>query len=194
MEIRDVVEVDGKQTAGRKTTLTQMFEGEPNWRISKAREILRESARYNIGPIRRTINMPSVPLLVLYGPNQSRFTFRKTGEETVDGVRVWKVTYSESSTPTLIRSATDGSNMPATGVFWIDAQTGEVVRSELRCAGFSQDVLTVRYQRHPTFGLRLPAETTEKAVGVENESWVEGKCAYSNFRRFETGARIVAPK
>ncbi len=194
MEIRDVVEVDGKQMPDRKTRLEQMFQGDPNWRINKAREILAESARFNVGPIRRTINTPAVPLLVLYGPNQSRFTFRKTGEDTIDGVRAWKVAFRESRHPTLIRSATDGSDMPAIGSFWIDSASGDVVRSELRCEGFSRDTLTVRYQRHPTFGLRLPAEMTEKAVGVENESWVDGTCAYSNFRRFETGARIVEPK
>jgi hypothetical protein len=194
MELRDVVAVDGKQVPDHKTRLEQMFQGDPNWRTTKAREVIRESAKFNIGPIRRTINTPAVPLLVLYGPNQFRFTFRKTGEDTIDGVRAWKVRFTESRSPTLIRSANDGSDMVANGSLWIAAASGDVVRSELHCGGFSDDTLTVRYQRHPAFGLWLPAEMTEKAVGVENESWVDGECTYSNFRRFETGARIVDPK
>lgn len=193
MDIRDVIEVDGKPLPDRKARLERMFQADPNWTTNRARKIIEESARFNIGPVRRTINAPAIPLLVLYPPNQHRFTFSRIGEDKVDRVAAWKVAFQETRRPTLIRAADNGSDMPSAGTFWIDPDTGEVVRAELQCGAFSETRSTVTYRRHPTFGLRLVVEMVEKATGDEGE-WVEGKCVYSNFRRFETGGRVVVPK
>ena len=44
-----------------------------------------------------------------------------------------------------------------------------------------------------TLGLTVPVQMTEKALR-ETDRWVEGRCEYSNYRRFETRARIIIPK
>jgi hypothetical protein len=193
MEIRDVVEADGRPLPDRKARLERMLRTEPEWRTTRAREILAESARFNIGPVRRTTNTPAVPLLILHPPNQARFAFSKIGEERIERIAAWKIAFRETRRPTLIRAGDDGSDMAAAGTLWVDPSTGEVLRSELQC-GASENRLTVVYRRHPAFGLRLPLEMQERAAAVKDRSWVEGKCSYSNFRRFETGARVIIPK
>jgi len=189
MEIRDVIEVDGKRLPDRTERLERMLLTDPEWRTTKAREIVAESARFNIG-VRRTTNTPAVALLILHAPNQARFAFSKAGEQRIDRILTWKIAFHEIRAPTLIRADDDGADMPASGAFWVDPSTGEVLSSELRC-GASENRLSVTYRRQPAFGMRLPAEMQERATAEQDRSWVEGKCSYSNFRRFETGARII---
>ena len=55
------------------------------WRGRGPARIIEENARYNLGPVSRSVNAPAVPLLVLYPPNRERFAFRKAGEQTIDG-------------------------------------------------------------------------------------------------------------
>jgi hypothetical protein len=193
MEIRDVIEVDGTPLPDRQERLEAMIRAEPNWRTKKAREILEDSARFNIGPARRTINSPAIPLLVLHPPNQLRFTFSKTGDEKVEGVATWKVAFLETGRPTLIRAGVHATDLPSIGTFWIDPATGEVLRADLLCGTDSENRLTVIYRRHPTFGLRLPSEMVEKTTAEEGHTWVDGTCVYSNFRRFEVRSRILVP-
>jgi hypothetical protein len=194
IEVRDVFEVDGKRLPDRQERLERLILTDPDWKETKAREVTEESARFNIGQTRRNTNTPSVPLLLLCAPNQLRFNFAKTGEETIGGVRAWRVTFEEMRRPTFIRAAGTGGDMPSAGTFWIDAGTGEVLRAELRCGASSENDVRVEYRAHPRFGLRLPFQMIEKVVGDEGRSWVEGKCTYSDFRRFETGGKLVVPK
>jgi hypothetical protein len=190
MEIRDVIEVDGKPLPDRKERLERLIRTDPNWRTSKARDIVEEGARFNIGPVRRTINTPSVPLLMLHPANQSRFTFSASGNDSIKGVAATKVSFLEARRPTLIRASEDGGDAPSSGTFWIHPATGEVLRADLQCGVNAPNRLTVAYQRHETFGLRLPSEMVEKATTEDGHAWVNGKCTYSNFRRFEVRAQI----
>ena len=193
LEIRDVVEVDGKPLPDRVARLERLTRADPNWTSARAREIVKENARYNLGAVHRTINAPTIPLLVLHPTNQSRFTFGKAGEQKVGGVIAWKVGFREDRSPTLVRAADTGIDMPANGTFWIDPATGEVLRAEMECGAFSESRLSVTYRRHPRFGLSLPVEMIEKATGNDGE-WVDGKCDYTNYRRFETSGRLILPK
>ncbi len=189
LEIRDVLELDGRALPRREARLeSQFIEGRLLAR-SRAREIVEENARYNLGPVSRSVNAPTIPLLVLYPPNRERFVFRKAGEQTVDGALTWKVDFREAQRPTLVRAA-DGSDMPSAGTFWIEPGGGQVVRVVFESGASAETRLTVDYRQHPTLGLTLPVRMTEKALS-ETDRWVEGRCEYSNFRRFETRARII---
>jgi hypothetical protein len=194
VEVRDVVEVDGERLPGREERMERLFLSDPDWKTTKAREITQDSAKYNIGQSRRNINLPSIPLLWLYVVNQRRVAFQKAGEETIDGVSAWKVAFQELRTPALIRDGATGEDMPSAGTFWIDPVTGDVLRAELHCPASSENLVRVEYRVHETFGLRLPFEMTEKAVSEDRTSWAEGKCTYSNFRRFETRGRLLIGK
>lgn len=194
MEIRDVLEVDGKRLPDREARMERLFLTDPDWKTTKAREITAESATYNIGKSRRNINLPSIPLLLLHVVNQRRVAFHKAGDETVDGVSAWKVAFEELRTPSLIRDGVSGEDMPAAGTFWIDPDIGDVLRAELRCPAKSENLVKVEYRGHRAFGVRLPFEMIEKAVSEEGASWAEGRCTYANFRRFETRGRLLIPR
>jgi DNA-binding winged helix-turn-helix (wHTH) protein len=193
IEVRDVVEVDGVPLPGRDALLQRVLRVDPQWKTKTARDMVDESARFNIGPVRRTTNVPTLPLLVLHPDNQSRFVFNTIGEKTTGGMVAWKVGFSEQARPALIRAADDGSDMPSAGSFQINPDSGEVIRADLWCGRQAETRLSVTYVRHQRFELHLPAEMTEYAAGADGE-WVEGKCSYSNFRRFETSGRMIVPK
>ncbi len=204
MEFRDVIETDGRPVAGGQHRLSRLFVEEPEWSLDRARQIADESARFNIGGLRRVVTTPSMPLLVLHPLNLSRFSFQKVGEEVVEKTRAWKIEYRELRAPTLISS--DHDFCPASGALWVDPKTGEVVRALLQCvpaqAPDSVDAITVTYRVDPKLGTRLPVEMLERPEGVSsktswagpNRAWVEGKCTYSNYRRFETAAKMIPVK
>jgi hypothetical protein len=193
IEVRDVIEVDGKPIPDREGRLAALFQpGQPMTAV-RVRAIVQENARYNIGPVQRTVNAPTIPLLVLHPDNQGRFLFTWGGEKKLDGVLTVKVTFQEARSPTLVRSADEGADMPSAGALWIDRETGEVRRAEMLCGESGETRLNVAYVRHPSFEVMVPRELEENAR-AQGTSWVEGRCEYSNFRRFETRARLLVPK
>jgi ankyrin repeat protein/L-ascorbate metabolism protein UlaG (beta-lactamase superfamily) len=192
IEVRDIYEVDGKPLPDRHARLERMTGARQPWTIARARAVVEENARFNLGPARRTINTPTIPLLVLNPPNQRRFSFDKAGEQRVGRAVAWQVTFREDLRPTLVRSFDGRSDLPMSGTLWVDPTSGEVVRAEMLCGPSLETRLSVRYTRHDRFDLALPGEMDERAV-VNGSEWVEGKCTYSNFRRFETSGRLVPP-
>ena len=204
-EFRDIVSVDGRQLPDRADRLSKLFLQEKEWTLQRARTIADESARFNIGTVARHVNTPAVPLLVLHPVNAKRFSFEQTGREKVDATATWKINFQEKLAPTLI-TAGDTDYCPAAGSFWIDAETGEVVRALLRCSPMRSpeavNEITVTYRRDAKLGMRLPAEMVEHPENMSGKTswggagkvWVEGKCTYSNFRRFETTAKMILVK
>ena len=203
-EFRDVISVDGRPLPDRDGRLARLFLEPAGWSLARAREIADESARFNIGEMLRTTNTPALPLLVLHEANSARFQFDKSGEEVVDKVRAWKIDYHERLAPTLVAAADD--YCPASGTFWVDPATGDVLRAVLQCAAMknpdSVNTLTVTYRRDARLGIRVPAEMLDRqedsrtrvSWGQPGRRWVEGKCAYSNFRRFDMAGKMIAPR
>jgi hypothetical protein len=63
-----------------------------------------ESARYNVGSLQRNINVPTMALTFLRGPNQARAKFQVTGHERVGNVEAVILSFEEFAVPTIIRS------------------------------------------------------------------------------------------
>src|SRR5215470_10221904 len=83
MQFRDVFEVDGRGLRDRNDRLAKLFLQPSKSTAEQAEKIVRESARYNIGDIERTINLPMLALTVLDRGLQPNFQFRmadSTGE------------------------------------------------------------------------------------------------------------------
>src|SRR5258708_3681628 len=68
MQFRDVFEVDGKALRDRNDRLAKLFLQPSKSTAAQAEKIVRESVRYNIGDIERTINLPLLALTVLDRP------------------------------------------------------------------------------------------------------------------------------
>jgi hypothetical protein len=71
---RDVFEVDGQKVRDREARLESVFSApSPASGGERVQAILKESARYNIGPAVRNINFPTMALAFLLPQNQQRF-------------------------------------------------------------------------------------------------------------------------
>ena len=81
---RDVAKVNGKVLEGRERRLGALFENPTESAIEQARRIARESTRFNIGPVTRTINDSAFVLELLDRRNAHRMTFEKEREDTLD--------------------------------------------------------------------------------------------------------------
>lgn len=189
---RDVFEVDGQPVSGERGRLEGWLADSRSSLLQKARALAIEQARYNIGPVMRTINVPTLALEILTRRNQERFRFRRTGTTITNGIEVMIVTFEERRRPTMIRTP-EGRDLPASGTLWIEPRTGRVLRTELRTGQRRKDrieaTITVAYVLVPRLGLLLPGTMEEHYIGPGTD--IACRADYSNFRRFETDARII---
>ena len=192
LPFRDVFEVDGERVRDRQDRLVKLFlQSAPDVALESANEILRESARYNIGPIRRNLNLPTLALWFLEPESRHRFSFRRAGEETLAGRRVSVLDYSETSHPTIIKTS-GGDDVPASGRLWVEPANGRILRTVLKA---SVATITVTYApREELPGLWLPVMMEEKYAA--GNLAIKGTATYARFRQFQvsTTEQIALPK
>jgi VWFA-related protein len=187
---RDVTQVDGKPVTDRGSRLHDLFEtGAPD--LNAAKRIDVENARYNIGPVKRTFNVPTATLFFFTPANLHRFAFRSRGTEPVDGADVLVVEFHETAKPTLVMNGL-GKDVPCSGTLWIDPADGHVVKTRLLLTGYAGDrsaaSVDVTFRRHPEFDMWVPASMHESYVTGSGS--VSGDARYVDFRRFQTSAKI----
>jgi hypothetical protein len=179
---RDVFEVDGKPVRAREERLTKLLMDAAGSAYDRAWRLTEEGARYNLGPVQRTVNVPTQALQFLVPLHQLKSVFRRAGVERIGPVSAWEIRFEEVGLPTLIRT-TGGANLPASGAFWIDPATGAVLRTIVRTKQSSfRSEIAVTFEPHEGLDVRLPGELKEKYVGTGYE--LEGTATYSHFRRF----------
>ena len=132
---RDVVEVDGKPVSDRRDRLLSLLTG-PAGGEAELRRIADESARYNVGPVIRNFNVPTTALFFFHPELVGRFTFRRTGNKTIDGVSTWVLDFKETQRPTLVMKS-DGTDVPCEGTVWVVPADGTIVRTRLRLRNFA---------------------------------------------------------
>ena len=162
---RDVVEVDGRPVGDREARLRLLFTESPDTAVEKARRVLAESSRYNLGPLRRTVNFPTLALTFLLPENQPRFAFERKGRRSVGGTDTVEVAYTEKTRPTIVHDDT-GHDVRSRGRFWIDPETGGVVRSVLEHdpndhAWRAWARIAVEYRREPGLDILVPDSMRE---------------------------------
>jgi VWFA-related protein len=182
---RDVFEVNGKPVRDRDSRLTKLFLEPSETNVSQARRILDESARYNIGPIRRNINVPTTALLVLHPDYQRRFRFKGPSSANIGDVPAWEIEFHEIGRPTVVTSG-EGQDLPMRGRLWLDSAWMQVVKTELELDDRSSlHVRTeVAYGYAPGIGSRLPLRMEERYESRRLQNRIHGVAEYSNFRRF----------
>lgn len=160
--------------------------------LDPARELLNASAAHNLG-LPRTTNLPNLPLEFLHRRNRHRFFTRPAVNERVRGVNAALIVLLEKTKPTLIIKP-DGSDMPSVVRAWIDPRDGRLLRAEVRSFPYL-DALTfdhsvrVEFEHNQKLGLLVPARMEEIFPGDPGKGTTTA--TYSNFRRFQTSARIV---
>jgi hypothetical protein len=195
LEFRDVYRLDGRALPDRQGRLERLFLARGEWTVETAAAITKENARFNIGPIWRNLNTPAIGLLMLHPANQHRFGFELTGEETLQRIRTLRVAFSERDSPSLIRGQ-NGGDCPLSGMLWLHPATGEVLQSVSSCGNRPMwwTETTVSYKPSDRFGVALPTRLVERAAVEGGRLWSESEMRYSRYRRFETRARVIAPK
>ncbi len=192
LPFRDVFEVDGLPVRDRQDRLVKLFVQTPGERaLENAQAIVRESARYNIGNVRRELNVPTLPLWFLEPQHIRRFNFRKVGEETLSGRRVVVVEYTEVVHPTFIKTP-NSEDIVASGRVWAEPTTGRVHRTLLTA---SIATITVNYAARPELpGLWLPVTMEEEYS--RGTALIRGKATYAKFRQFQvqTSEQVNLPK
>ena len=191
LQFRDVFEVDRKPIRDRDERLYKLFVGASTDAAKQAEAIQMESARYNIGPIMRTINMPILALVFFDRANQPRFEFKKGKPGSVKRFAgmaqerdVWMIEYDETLKGTVVRGAND-RDIPSHGRVWLDSRTGRFLRTEL----ISEDtdvraLIEVFYRPEAGLDLLVPAEMRELYELRRSQTRIDGRAEYSRFRQF----------
>lgn len=194
VEFRDVFEVDGDPVRDRQDRVVRLFEKPSADSLQQARRIVAEGARFNLNAagvqFDRTINLPMAALYFLRAGNQARSQFRRGAAESIDGHRTVILRFEERAMPRMIGS---DDNAPAQGMFWVERETGRVLRSHLevtsrRGTTTTAAMIDVAYAEHPDLGIWLPASMEEDyeftgSTGTRLAS-ISGRALYSNVRKF----------
>ena len=198
---RDVFAVDGKTVRDRDERLLDLFARSDQ---SEALRISEESARYNIGPISRTLNVPTLALIYLTADEQSRSRFKVAGRKTTDGRGVLDLRFEERDTPRLVYTR---DRAPASGRAGVDAEDGIVRGTELRIlTEGTLAIVSVLYAKDEKLALWIPQHMTEtyRLYGRKGDTGfdsfdrapsekgliTEGNASYTNCRKFSVDARI----
>jgi hypothetical protein len=184
LPFRDVFEVDKHRVRDREDRLSKLFLRPTGSTLEQARQIMEESARYNIGNVQRTINLPVFALAVLRPAMQPRVQFSKARLDATVGPDAYVVEYREHASPSLIQGPR-GREMFCHGRFWIEAATGRVLKSELIVDDPAvRASVTTRYKIDQAYGVAVPIDMKEE-YGLPNGARVTGVATYGNFRRFD---------
>lgn len=194
---RDVLRANGQAVTAGSGRLAELFRNPTARSFDMAAEIAQQSARFNIGEIRRTVNNPAVVLEVLAPRHHHRFRFSKDGEERVGNIQAWIVRIVEQARPTIVQSS-QGDNEPIEGKLWIDPGNGALLRASIRLlvTGVPREWLhlDVTFAQEPTLQMWVPAhmrEMHEVSVGYRYPQ--TGEATYTDYRQFAVRSRILEP-
>ena len=176
---RDVYQLDDKRLGPGTDRLRKLFlDGGERAGSQAARKLSAESAIYNMAPLGKSFNTPTIALFFFRPANQPRFEFKKAGDETIDGVRVWRIRYKETRRPTLFRGP-NNSEMPVGGSLWIAPDDGRVFRTHMEIALRAERTvnrtdslasITASYKADAADGLLVPVEMKETYEYLEAHS------------------------
>lgn len=187
--LRVAVEVDGQEVADRTERLQTLFAPDTSLAtvLEQWQTLADESARFNLGNIIRTTNVPTFALMILHPEHRGRFSFELADTDRVEGQDVWVLRFRESVGPMLISDPVRRLAVPTHGRLWIDPESGRVVRTELRTGsrrdGELRSEIVVRYRPNDELGVWVPRDMKEKYEDGGGLLF-EGDARYSNFQRF----------
>ena len=181
---RDVITVDGKPVRDRDARLERLFLQANAEAVRNAARISDEGARYNLGRLRRTVNVPVLALEFLRPRNAARCRFQEPRRERIDGEDAWKIEFKEQDNgTTLVRDGRNDQNVPAAGTFWIRASDGAVMRTIVRIGNaITNSEIDVRYCGAAPLPVLVPCRMAEKYYNRGEQ--ITGVATYSNVRQF----------
>lgn len=189
ISVRDVVVVDGRPRPDSERRLPSLAT-RPSVPLPELRDLARQNGRFNLGPILRTFNEPTLALLFLDARHVGGVRFTRAGRQSGAGRTVITYRFEERGRPTLIR--TGERDLPARGTLAIDEATGAVWSSRIELSDPAGDLngsMAVEYQAHVVFEVLVPREMRESYASSSER--VDASAVYSDFRRFQTSGRLI---
>jgi hypothetical protein len=181
---RDVFELNATAVRDREDRLARLFLQNQADRFELADRIMAESTRYNVGNVTRTINIPTLGMMLLHPRVRDRFAFTESADEVVAGRSARRYRYRETARPTLIKT-TRGRDLQLEGTLWIDKASGAVLRTTLVAADPAVRATvdtTFRHDRDLDMWVPDRMEEYYKATNALDE--IFATATYSNIRRF----------
>lgn len=178
---RDVFEVDGRPVANRQERLLDLLQRKSPNVLQEAQRIAAESARFNLGSVQRTINVPDLAFAYLVAP-PAHIELRAARDGRIAGQPVRVLRFREVGQPTIVRTP-QGRDSPASGRLWVQPDSGAVVRAEVYLGDVKWNATTtVDFVADPRVPVLVPAKLVEeyKAPG----EFVFGTAVYSDVRVF----------
>ncbi|HYB96149.1 MAG TPA: hypothetical protein VEC39_14345 [Vicinamibacterales bacterium] len=183
MPFRDTYEVKGRKVRNRDERLLKLFTSNDKARFEKAAQYSNEAAKYNLGNVARTINIPTLAMMFLHPRVNERFEFTDGGEENLNGRILRKAVFKEVARPTLIRTSR-GRDLALTGFLWIDPFNGTVVKTEMNAADPQvRCQVTVTFRRDQELDLWVPEKMDEYYKAYSGLDDILATATYSNVRR-----------
>ena len=193
ISFRDVLTVDKRRLNDREERLLKLLQSPAPNALEQARQIAQESARYNLGRITRTMNVPDMALEFLLAKHAARIRLEPLRNETIGGRPAVVLRFTEMTGPSLIRNLV-GRDLFARGRVWAEPGSGAIVRTELLIEDrSSRGTSTVDFGMEPRLGIRVPIKMTERYTTTGET--IDAVATYSDFRRFTiaTDEKITKP-
>jgi VWFA-related protein len=194
VSFRDVYEVNGQIVRDRDDRLKRLFLDPSTEAQAQLSLIKTESARYNIGPLGRNINVPLFAMKFLEDRNLWRCRYKLAGSKEIGGVASTRIDYEETGRPTLVRH-NQTEDVAARGWFLIDPASGAMTGSRMffEFPDGSTIEFVVKYGRDAALGLWVPVEMSEiflrpRIGSLESAVAIDARATYSKFRRFQVKA------
>jgi hypothetical protein len=191
---RRVTGVNGRKLADAGPALANLLTDGAADDYDQARLLLQESARHNLG-FPRTTNLPNLPLEFLHPRNRHRLHHRLDGMEKIRGVQTARLVFEEHSTPTIIQRP-QGGDMQSLVSAWIEPATGRLLRAQVKTRDARMGVLPfdatilVDFRPDEKLGVLVPYEMKEEFFAGRFREGT-GTARYTNYRQFNTAARLV---
>lgn len=184
LPFRDVFEVDGRRVRDREDRMVKLLLTPSPDRLAQAGRIMAESTRYNLGRVTRTINIPTLAVLLVRPGIRPRLRFAHQATSQVAGRTAWVLAYEEQVRPTLVQTP-EGGDLPMRGEIWVDPTDGTVLKTEMSVADTTViATVTVEYRDDTALGMWVPAAMTEHYRAPMTADEIRCTATYSNFRRF----------
>jgi len=195
MFVRNALTVDGRPVPDSGDRLDRLLRDSGLEAGAALRQLQQENARFDIGPVVRTLGDPTFALRYLDLDSQKRFTFSRAGTERIGSVNATMWTYRERRRPFVV--TVDRMDAQSSGTMWIDDANGAVLRTNLRVMWPSGRgtfaIITVDFEEDARLGIWAPARMSEQYNSRSGQT-TKGTASYANFRRFGASVRIVSPE
>jgi hypothetical protein len=189
ISLRDVFQVDGTPVRDHTDRLLKLLTNPAPDGYQQALRLVQEGARFNIGSLSRSINVPSTALRFVRQDMQRQSVFDFNGLKTINGISVAELAFKETGTPRLIRTPADAA---AEGKIWLEPASGRIVQTELSLkfekGSFAK--ITVHYAPEPKISLWVPVRMDE-IYTLSSGQTITGRADYRNFRMFSVDVNTI---